>query len=138
MAAEDFKGREVRLLWLIALAAGTLCCRLPVEGLASAMNNMLLNMAMLVLLAAGTLLFLRLRHGKVFPKDYMGSGDVVFLLALTPMFGLREYLLFLITSLIVSLVWWSVVRAVRKKNLTIPFVGTAGTVLSLYLIISVL
>ena len=53
------------------------------------------------------------------------AGDVLFLLAVAPLFAPTEFLWFLIAACVVALLWW--VCCGRRR--TIPFVGAAGIVL---------
>ena len=56
----------------------------------------------------------------------VGPGDVLFLLAVAPLFAPTEFLRFLIAACVVALLRW--VCCGRRRR-TIPFVGAAGIVL---------
>ena len=68
--------------------------------------------------------YLRLRRLSV--RHAFGAGDVLFLLAVAPLFAPTEFLRFLIAACVVALLWW--VCCGRRRR-TIPFVGAAGIVL---------
>lgn len=59
-------------------------------------------------------------------RHSVGSGDVLFLLAVAPLFAPTEFLRFLIAACVVALLRW--VCCGRRRR-TIPFVGAAGIVL---------
>ena len=69
------------------------------------------------------------------PKDYVGAGDLVFVLLLTPFFDLRDYLFFLLVGAVGSLLWWSIVTRLGRRPATIPLVGTLGTFLILHVVV---
>lgn len=138
MIAEDFKGREVRLAWLVLFAAGSLLLGCVRYGLVPALGNLLFNSLLLAGLFGVTAIWLRVRKGKAGFATYIGLGDVILLLSLAPLFDLRGYVIFLIVSMSASLVWWGAVRLILRKDTTIPLVGTAGAVFCAYLIISVI
>ncbi|GAA4272067.1 hypothetical protein U6A24_11210 [Aquimarina gracilis] len=63
-------------------------------------------------------------------KDYIGIGDLVFLIAVTPMFSFRNFMLFFISGMIVSLLLYVLFQK-QSTNKTIPLAGY----LSLYIIL---
>ncbi len=67
-------------------------------------------------------------------NNFLGVGDILFFIAVMPLFNLLNYMLYFITGLIFSLVFYFVYRLFFKKNGTIPLAGF----LSLYLIIILL
>ncbi len=123
MAVDDFRRREVGVVWLVVFALAASAVGVMAHGVAGAAINVAGNMMVLLYLAGGILLYIRLRRGRWRWKESAGGGDVVFLAGATPLLELREYVVFLIGAGIVSLLWWAVVRAE-----TIPFVATGGIV----------
>jgi hypothetical protein len=86
----------------------------------------------------GILLYVYIKSKKISSiKHYMGIGDVIFLLAITPVFDVYTFLYFVIGSCIAALLWWGINYLINNKKRTIPFVGILGCVLSAYLIIRV-
>ncbi len=130
LAVSDFRKREVSVLWLAVFGSLSAGVAVMLHGITGAAVNMAANLLLLLYLAGGILLYIKLRRGNRKWREYMGMGDVVFLATATPLFGLRDYLLFLICASTFSLVWWVVSRA-----RTIPFVATAGIVLIIALFI---
>lgn len=62
-------------------------------------------------------------------KESIGLGDILFLLAVIPLFQFRNYILFIITGMIFSLLLFLGVRFFKKMD-TVPLAGY----LSLFLI----
>lgn len=140
LIAEDFRSREVRLLWLIALCVITLSTSFVHEGAVTVMSNVFFNVIFLLYLGIGALIWVKIRFrrtGRRF-SDYLGWGDIIFLLALTPLFGLREFLVFLLLAMTFSVVWWIITRYCKRLDTTIPLVGTSGVLFCVHLIISAL
>ena len=63
-------------------------------------------------------------------KRYIGIGDLLFLIAVIPLFSFRNYVLFFISGMIVSLLLYVVFQN-RSSQKTIPLAGY----LSLYIIL---
>ncbi|OEK09145.1 hypothetical protein A8C32_10445 [Flavivirga aquatica] len=67
------------------------------------------------------------------PVDrFIGLGDIVFFIAITPLFNLKEFILFFIIGLFFSLLV-HIIMVLFKKRKTIPLAGY----LSLFLIVNV-
>lgn len=90
------------------------------------MRNAAENTGLLILLGILLAGYLQLR--KLPFIRVVGCGDVVFLLACTPLFTPMGFLRFLIAACLVSLVWWYCL--LRRRRSTVPFVGTAGIALA--------
>lgn len=142
MIAEDFRKREVRLVWLILLAVCSSVAAFYTEGFSATLRNIVSNLLMLAFMGVWVTVWLWLKNRGtgvgIFPLRYLGAGDIVFLAALTPLFGLREYLIFLIAAAVGSLAWWLTVRIVRRRSVSIPFIGTSGIFLCAFLLIRIL
>ncbi len=63
-------------------------------------------------------------------SSYVGMGDLVFLVAVTPMFSFRNYMLFFISGMIFSLVLYGIFQN-KDNQQTIPLAGY----LSLYIML---
>ncbi len=120
LARDDFRVRRVGIVWLVqgwrAMAEHTLC-------------NVLL------LLLSGILLTLCLRLRRMTISRATGAGDVLFLLAVAPLFPPEGYLRFMIACCLAALMWWV---CCGRRYRTIPFVGTAGIVLAVWVAIKCL
>jgi mannose/fructose/N-acetylgalactosamine-specific phosphotransferase system component IID len=87
----------------------------------------------------GVMLYVYVKSRKISSiKHYAGMGDVVFFVALTPIFEFRSFIYFLTGSCLAALGWWLIVYVVHHKKLTVPLVGISGCTLSLYIIVNVL
>lgn len=71
-------------------------------------------------------------------KDYLGLGDILFLLAIAFYLSPVNYVLFYVASLIVVLIYTLVQQSILKKeNLQIPLAGLQALMLGIVLIISI-
>ncbi|MDL2319686.1 hypothetical protein LJC45_00945 [Alistipes sp. OttesenSCG-928-B03] len=133
----DFRRREVSLVWLIALAVVSVAVSLGRYGIWPTVVNVAANLFLLFYLAIGVIIYIRIKSGRWQNplREYIGTGDLVFMLAITPLFELRGYVLFLIGASVFSLVWMLAVRAVCGRPKTIPFAATMGIALSIIIII---
>ena len=98
--------------------------------------NMLTNVLLLGWMFGGVWLYLKMRHRRHFGSlgRYIGSGDVWFLLLLTPLFALPSYVVLLLSGFASGLLYWIAVRIIARRETTIPLVA----LLSLPLIVSLL
>jgi len=125
---QDWKERSIHLLVFLAIAAIAVGKLMMTDfQLAIAGFNLLFVAIVIGLL----MIYISLKSGKgvnIF-KEHFGIGDLVFYLAITPLFGSRNFILFFITGLVLSAIAHSFVLKFKKDS-PIPLAGY----LSLYLI----
>lgn len=139
MIISDFRCRRVTLLWLVILAVGDAAISIILYGLNTAVINFLFNIAILIYMFLGVLLYVYIKNRKISSiKHYAGIGDLLFFVALTPIFEFRSFIYFLIGSCLASLAWWTVIYIAYHKKRTVPLAGISGCILSLYIIVNVL
>ena len=124
LARDDFRTRRVDASWLAVLGTVSVGVSWHTLGWRTMLLQTAGNAALLLL--SGTALFGYLRLRRLSVRHAFGAGDVLFLLAVAPLFAPTEFLWFLIAACVVALLWW--VCCGRRRR-TIPFVGAAGIVL---------
>ena len=124
LARDDFRTRRVDASWLAVLGTVSVGVSWHTLGWRTMLLQTAGNAALLLL--SGTALFGYLRLRRLSVRHAFGAGDVLFLLAVAPLFAPTEFLRFLIAACVVALLWW--VCCGRRRR-TIPFVGAAGIVL---------
>ena len=133
MVISDFKHREI-VLWILSLfSILSVGAGIYSYGWKTVITNVAYNILLLSYLSIGLLSYLWIRNRRFTNplKRHLGIGDMLFILALTPLFGVREFLLFLLVSMISALVWW----LISGRQKTIPLVGVLGIVLGIYLML---
>ena len=97
-------------------------------------STILYNIAFIILNILGLVLYFSFKNKRVLnPIDtYIGLGDIVFFLAITPLFSLKPFILFFVFGLLFSL-FVHLGFMLFKKVETIPLAGY----LSLFLIINI-
>ncbi len=129
LAAEDFRTREVSVVWLVLLAVAAITAGRIDDGFRPMLQHTLCNSG--ILLFFGGLLviwqLLRRRPVRNFFADYFGGGDVAAMLAVTPVFEPVDYIRFLLAAALAALVGWFV-----RRPQNIPFVGFLAAALILY------
>lgn len=133
MALSDFRSRKITLWSLLLLFALCLPISIYLYGGSAVVNHIMLNIFLLAYLGVGILLYLWIRHRRFTNplKRHLGSGDLLFVLALTPLFDPEKFLIFLLASMVGALAWW--MAGGRKSS--IPLVGILGIAFGIYLII---
>lgn len=130
MIISDFTTRRICVMWLTFFILCAWILAVNVNGWEICFWNMLGNAALLTYLASGIFVYLKIKTRRwTNPLDkYIGSGDLWLLAGLTPLFDLKDYLLILLSSFLISLVWWGVVSIFRRKRLSVPLAGMVGIV----------
>lgn len=67
-------------------------------------------------------------------KYYFGLGDFIFYLAITPLFYLKNYIIFFIISMLWALLIHGLITFYNKKDITIPLAGYTALLLQLLLL----
>jgi hypothetical protein len=133
LIVSDFRSREVPILWLGILAIGTVCISLILDGWLEVLKRSLQNLLLILYMSTGVVLWGCIKARRfINPLNvYIGLGDLIFFLILTPLFSVRQYAQVMIACLIFSLVWWGI-EALRRENppKNVPFIATSGIVLA--------
>lgn len=141
MSVEDFRNRRISVAVLAVFAVCVLSYEWLAESIVAMLINMATNIGLLAVMFGGVALSLLVRSkSRRKPiKELIGLGDVLFMVAATPLFPLKEFLYFMLVSFIAALLGWLAIRsAKRRQDLTIPLVGAMGSVLSIWIVISVI
>jgi hypothetical protein len=118
---QDVKNRTIHVLLLIILFVLGLITNYCFFGKGI---EWLYNLGFVGVNLIGITIYFSLKHKKfINPIDYLiGLGDILFFIAITPFFLIREYIVFFTLSLIFSLVLYYLVRIFKVVN-TIPLAG---------------
>jgi hypothetical protein len=90
------------------------------------------NLLILLYLGIGVVAWAWIRARKpVNPLNrFIGLGDLLFFVALTPLFPMKSFAWLLVTCLLFSLAWWGTTRLRGRAPKNIPLVATSGIVVS--------
>ena len=132
LIVEDFRRREVPVVWLAVLALGTVCIPLIMHGWHEAFTRGWQNLLLLACLGLAIFTFAWVREKRpVNPIDvYIGLGDVLFFLAFIAMFPAQRFAWLTVGSMAVSMVWTAAMRLLGKESKNVPLVATAGIVMT--------
>ena len=132
MIVSDFRRREVAVWSLILFSITSMATAIYSYGWSATVTNIVHNALVLCYLGVGLLIYMRIRYRRfVNPLNgYLGAGDLWFMLALSPLFPSKEFLIFLLVTMAGSLIWW----VIRGRNGTIPLAGMLGIALGVYLL----
>lgn len=125
LACEDWRTRRVSVSWLAVLGVSAGAAAWLTEGWRTMLLQTAGNAALLLL--SGTALFGYLCLRRLSVRHAFGAGDVLFLLAVAPLFAPTEFLWFLIAACVVALLWRA---CCGRRRRTIPFVGAGGIALA--------
>lgn len=126
MVCSDFRKRTISIFWCGIFALSVLCYCISTEEEYS--GNIIANLIVAGIITAFTSLYLILRNGRLINplKGYIGTGDLLFVICLVPLWNASLFLIFLIVSFGSGIIWWLVVKAVYGRNRTIPLAGIMG------------
>ncbi len=122
---QDFRTRKISLIALVCLLLISLWISSSSLSIVLLCERVILNSLLaLILLVSGTLLVKFLRKPSAV-KDLIGAGDFLFLISISPLFSFEFYLVFLNTSLLISLLFSGGYHLFSKsgKTLIIPLAG---------------
>ena len=139
MVISDLRSRRIGTVHLIIFGITLLMASLWDSGWCQVLVNLSFNLLAVLFLSIFLYGYSRIRKMRL--ADMIGGGDLAFALAAMPYLEIREYVLFLISSCILTLaVWWmSGIKGKRSKD--IPLVTGMGAyfgVVILYRTITVL
>jgi len=135
LMVEDFRHREVSIAWLATMAACVAGVAVVFDGWREMFVRSGLNMLLVAYMGAGVVAWAWIKSRRfINPVNrYIGLGDVLFFVALTPFCSLKSFAWLLVGCMAFSLVFWSATRTVRKERdtsqRTVPLVGTSGMVI---------
>lgn len=132
MAVSDFRHRTVSVGWMTVFGISCLFSSLFLHR--PVLTNLSVNVCLLGCLFGGTLFYLGGRYGYWGGPlgKYMGIGDWLFLLCLTPVFGWKEFLNYLIVTFLLTLIGWTLYAVSFEVKGGVPLVGALGCVLIVY------
>ena len=99
-------------------------------------ENMLWSLSFFLFSMGFLTLYMSFRQGKLIniTKGFFSWGDILFLLAIIPLFSFHLYLMFFTLGTIGTLLVHGLVLTVSKGDKTIPFAGYMSLFLTTYLI----
>lgn len=120
LARDDFRTRQVAVVWLAALGVAAVAIGCLAYGVRPALLHAAVNAGLLLLLGGALAAWLSVRRRPLrdFFRESFGVGDAVFMLAVTPLFEPTAYVRFLLAANLAALAWWAC-----KRPMTIPLAG---------------
>lgn len=132
MIISDFRKRLINVYVLVFFAFLIIYSVYNHEGIYTLATRMGLNLYFLVFMFLCLGLYIRLTKRRIF--DCIGLGDILFIVALTPLFELRQFVVFLIITFVCTL-FVSVIFSKFLKFDNIPLVACTGISLIIHDII---
>ena len=136
MIRSDYKERVIRIYPLLFFGILTVTGSVWRWGWEECVVRVVGGVGVLAFLTGGVLLYLLLKYRRrINPfREYIGTGDVVFLLCLTPSFQLIEFVCFLIIAFTLTLMTWTLGLYKNQSKQGIPLVSTVGICYACYLV----
>ena len=127
---QDLRYRILDVKYAILLLA--LCCWYNYKHPVLNYKSILFIVAFISINIALLFLYFSLKKKRLFnPVDTkIGLGDIVFFLAITPLFLLRQYILFFISGLLFSLLLSLAIKWITKQDKPLPLAGYLSIYLS--------
>ena len=119
---QDYFNRTIHLIAAILLLA--VCTIINLKSDFLSLENAGFNFLFLIVNLLGITLYYSLKNGRIVNpiNQYIGIGDFIFMLAIVPLFNLKEFILFIICGFIFSLII-HFISSSFKKTKTIPLAG---------------
>lgn len=132
MAISDLRSRRIGVICLSIFGITLLAASVIDSGWRQVAINVGFNLLTIVFLCLMLYGWSRLRGMKL--PDMAGGGDLAFALAVMPYFELRDYVLFLLLSSMLTLAAWWLGGIGRKRSRDLPLVTGMGACLALVII----
>ena len=131
----DLRYRSVSLFWLGLFGLSGLFSAILSFPLNGIIYNSLLNIILLCWMIGGVWLYLKLRYRgqRNDFNQHCGSGDLIFMLLLTPQVTLSEYFILLFGGCLLGLAYWCIMRITARRVVTIPLVSAIGSIFTIQL-----
>ncbi|NRA13347.1 MAG: hypothetical protein HRT57_15480 [Crocinitomicaceae bacterium] len=93
------------------------------------------NLIFLIVLMSALTLYLSLKQGVIvnITRGYFSWGDILFLLAIIPLFELRGYMVLFVFGTIATLLIHSIVHLFKKQK-SIPYAGYMAMITALFIL----
>lgn len=129
LVIEDFRLRRISVVWLGVMGVLTFLLAVIDVGWRQVLLYTALNCISLTLLTALLALWLQIRgrQPRQLFRMWIGSGDIVLMAVLTPLFAPDTYVRFVLAACLAGLAWWMV-----KRPTTIPLAGIMALALTGY------
>ncbi|MES2813137.1 MAG: prepilin peptidase [Bacteroidota bacterium] len=132
MLWQDWKYRRIHvLLPMLVFAIGMFM----VNGFVI-YKSILVNIVFFIIVFASLVLYMSLK-AKAFLnplEHYFGLGDVMFYIAITPFFNVKQYAVFFIASMIFALVMQLLVKK-HSNHITVPLAGFSSLLLFIVMLV---
>lgn len=137
LAFSDLRCRRIGIFNLAVFAAAVVFMSVMESGgLRLPLSNLVHNLLTCVLLWTALSLWARLRKRGL--SDMLGTGDLLFVLCMTPYFPPRHFLLFLIISSLATILFWLLyTRLSRTTARDIPLVTAFAICLTLQIVLRI-
>ena len=135
---EDFRERSIHWFLVPGLAALLIALSVLRMGWLEMLNITTWNAVFLCVQGAGLILYFAFKHRRYTPvvDRYIGLGDILFLLAITPAFGQWNFILFILSGIAIALLIFVLLQAFRPaSDLTVPLAGILAAYLGLVLVL---
>lgn len=127
MVISDLRSRRIGIVHLIIFGITLLTASILEFGWRQVLVNLSFNLLTVLLLWLFLYVYSRIQKMKL--ADMIGGGDLAFALVAMPFLGLREYVLFLISSCALTLAVWWMSGITGERSRDIPLVTGMGAFL---------
>ena len=127
MTISDLRSRRIGIVHLIIFGITLLTASLLEFGWCQVLVNLSFNLLTVLLLWLSLYGYSSMRKRRL--ADMIGDGDFAFALAAMPYLEIREYILFLISSCVLTLAVWWMSGITGERSRDVPLVTGMGAFL---------
>lgn len=127
MVISDLRSRRIGMVHLIIFGITLLTASILEFGWYQVLVNISFNLLTVLLLWLFLYVYSRIQKMKL--ADMIGGGDLAFALVAMPFLELREYVLFLISSCVLTLAVWWMSGITGERSRDVPLVTGMGAFL---------
>jgi len=137
---QDFRYQAVSWIFFPAGFVLTFLISVKIAGYADILSNLLMNNLFIFFQLGVIFLYFRIRFKNTLNifKNVIGIGDILFLIMISPLFSIINFIFFFIVSLLFTLIVFIVLKALKiYKNSRVPLAGLQSLFLIIVLVIQI-
>jgi len=136
MAVQDFKQRAISWIPLVGVFVFGILYGMHTLNRTAILNNLFFNTLFLILQLLAISFYFSIKEKRLVNifNTYLGIGDVLFFIAIAGLFSTLNFIVYYTTGIILMLVWYGLIRIIKRTNQTIPLAGGLSLILFILLL----
>lgn len=124
----DIRSRTVSSWWLLAFGIPNIIFLWLLYGWKCVTGRVIGDLLLLLVIGTALLVYAKAKHMQL--AELLGAGDVIFLMAISPAFGLADYIKYIVGSSLIGILIWPLIRKSQPHKTGVPMISVMALVYS--------